>query len=432
MSSPRDSERRVVITGLGVVSPIGIGHDEYWNSLQAGRSGISRIDMLSHSALPQHIGGEIKDFVASKYVRQKKSIKVMCREIQLGVASASLALDDAGMAEGVVDPTRLGVDFGANLMLSPPEDLSRACFTCIDDEQHKFAYDEWGKRGMSDMFPLWLLKYLPNMPACHIGIAADARGPNNSITLDDASGNLVMGEALRVIARGNADIMIAGATGTRLHAIRSLHAAMWDSLASCSEDPTDACRPFDLNRNGQVVAEGACTLIVEEETHARNRGAKILGQLLGAGSSCVLDYDGNPDISRALVIAMRAALNDAGVSPEEIGHINAHGLGARHGDRLEAEAIHEVFGPVASQVPVTSLKSALGNSGAGCGTLEIAASLLGLQHGVIPATLNYRQPDPKCNLNVVTELTPPKSPLVLKLSYTRIGQASALVFRGEP
>src|SRR5690606_389251 len=162
-------------------------------------------------------------------------------------------------------------------------------------------------------------RYLPNMPACHIGISNDARGPSNSITLDEASGNLALGEAFRIIVRDRADIMIAGTTGTRLHAVKTIHAALWDELAASDQPPESWCRPFDRDRNGQVVAEGACSFILEEESHAQSRGATILGTVLGAGSSCVIDRAGKPDPRQALTNAMRAALRDAGIEPDQVG-----------------------------------------------------------------------------------------------------------------
>jgi 3-oxoacyl-[acyl-carrier-protein] synthase II len=433
MSNSQDSGRRVVITGLGVVSPIGIGVDRFWESLSTGRSGISRIQLFPDSAVPHHIGGEVRDFndkTAKDYIKQKKSIKVMCREIQLGVASASLAIDHAGIAEGQLDPERLGVDFGANLMLSPPVVLADSCFTCSDPETHKFHYPEWGTKGLGSMQPLWLLQYLPNMPACHIGISADARGPNNSITMAEASGNMAVGEALRIISRGSADVMITGTTGTTLHPVKSLHAALWDVLANEEGDPARACRPFDLNRTGQVVAEGACTFILESEEHARGRGAKILGTVLGAGSTCVLDREGRPDNRRALVQAMRQALNDAGLQPQDVGHINAHGLGTPEADRIEAQAILDLFGEYGKRVPVTAMKSYLGNPGSSCGTLELAGSLVGLMHGIVPPTLNYETPDPACPLNIVAgKPLEVDNRIVLKVNVTRVGQASAVVIR---
>lgn len=435
MIDSHPSERRVVITGVGILSPIGMGVDQFWQSLLSGKSGISKIEIFADSAVPDHIGGEIKDFndkTAKNYIKQKKSIKVMCREIQMGVASATLALDSAKIADGQIAPDRLGVDFGANLMLSPPDKLAKACYACEDTETHRFQHEKWGVEGMGDMEPLWLLQYLPNMPACHIGISADARGPNNSITMAEASGNLAVGEAFRIIGRDHADVMIAGATGTTLHPVKSLHAAMWDVLAHVDGDPGKACRPFDLNRTGQAVAEGACTLILEDESHAQRRGATIFGHVLGCGSACVIERDGTPNHLRAMVSAMRLALNDAGLTPADIGHINAHGLATPEVDALEAKAILEVFGELGKKVPVTAFKSYFGNAGASCGTMELAGSLVGLSHGVIPPTLNFETPDPDCPLNVVKgEPRSTTNSVFLKLSLTRNGQASALIASGS-
>jgi 3-oxoacyl-[acyl-carrier-protein] synthase II len=434
MAGHRDSERHVVITGIGVVSPIGIGKDDFWNSLRAGKSGINPTEFLCTSPPNSRFAAEVRDFNPSTFTKtreQKKAIRVMCREIQLGFAAASLALDDAGIKDGDLNPERLGVEFGANLMLSPPEDLCEANFACCDPAAHDFRYDRWGDQGLGTMFPLWLLKFLPNMPACHIGIAADARGPNNSVTLDEASSNLVLGEALRVIARGHADVMITGSTGTRVHAVKSIHAVLWDKLAMSEDGAETACRPFDRNRTGQVIGEGSAALILEDASHARNRGARVYGRILGAGSSCVSAKDDRGDTRRSLALAMRAALNDADLRPQDIGHINAHGLATPESDVLEAQAIHDVFGDHASKVPVTALKSYLGNSAAGCGSLELTGSLLAVSQGVIPPTLNYRHPDPECRLNIVAgSALPTENRTFLKINVTRMGQASAVVVAG--
>jgi 3-oxoacyl-[acyl-carrier-protein] synthase II len=280
------------------------------------------------------------------------------------------------------------------------------------------------------MEPLWLLKYLPNMPACHISIALDARGPSNSITLDEASGNAAVGEGHRIVSRGHADVVVAGTTGARLHPMQSIHAAMWDEIAEEDGPPETWSKPFDKHRTGQVVGEGAGTFVLEEESHARGRGATVYGEVLGFGSACVADRDGTPRPRRALALAMQAALRDAGLTPDDVGHVNAHGLGSRKTDQAEAAAIHDVFGSRGSTVPVTALKSYLGNAGPGCGTQELAASLLALRHGFVPPTLNYRTPDADCLLNVVHgERLATDNPVVLKLNVTRMGQATALVVR---
>jgi len=434
MAGNRDSERQVVITGIGIVSPIGIGKDEFWNSLRTGKGGIRPTRFLCDLPPESRFAAEVQDFNPSAFTKtreQKKAIRVMCREIQLGFAAASLALDDAGFKDGEVDPERLGVEFGANLMLSPPEDLCDATFASSDPVTHDFQYNRWGDVGLGTMFPLWLLKFLPNMPACHIGIAADARGPNNSVTLDEASSNLAIGEALRVIARGHADIMITGSTGTRVHAVKSIHAVLWDRLAKSDAGPEMACRPFDRTRSGQVIGEGSAVMILEDAAHAKKRGARIYGRILGAGSSCVCSTDNRGDTRKSLTLAMRAALRDAGLAPKDIGHINAHGLATAESDLHEAQAIHDVFGDYASKVPVTALKSYLGNSAAGCGSLELAGSLLGVTHGAIPPTLSYRNPDPECRLNIVSGAPlPTENRIFLKINVTRMGQASAVVVAG--
>lgn len=434
MAGNRDSERQVVITGIGAVSPIGIGVNDFWNSIEKGASGIRPTTML-HCVPPNcRIAAEVQDFNPSTFTKtreQKKAIRVMCREIQLGFAAAAIALDDAGFKEGDIVPDRLGVEFGANLMLSPPDDLAEANAACEDPATHQFDYSRWGEAGLGQMFPLWLLKFLPNMPACHIGIAADARGPNNSITIDEASSNLVIGEALRVIARGHADVMITGSTGTRVHPVKSIHTILWDKLASYEGEPGEACRPFDRSRAGQVVGEGAGCLILEDAKHAEKRGAKIYGRILGAASSCASTSVGHGDLRRALALAMQGAIRDAGLTPKDIGHVNAHGLGTVEADYLEARAIHDVFGEYAGKVPVTALKSYLGNSAAGCGSLELIGSVVALTHGVVPPTRSCRHPDPECGLNVVNSAPlPVTNRTFLKINVTRMGQASAVVVEG--
>ena len=432
MSEGQIEGRRVVITGMGVMSPLGIGVDTFWENLSQGNSGIAKVEGLSHSALPGNVAGEVKDFTETaarkQYLKkQRKSIKVMCREIQLGVASAGLALDHSAIDLEQIDHQRFGIAFGANLMLSPPSVLGPASLVCGGPGE-SFNYDRWGTEGLAAMEPLWLLKYLPNMPACHIGIFADARGPNNSLTLAEASGNLAIGEAFRIIGRGDAEMMIAGTTGTRVHPVKSTHTALWDTLADSPDNPAHRCRPFDQNRKGQVAAEGACSFLLEEEEHAKARGATIYASVLGGGSSCVISREGKPNLRQALVNSMRSALNDAGMTAGDIGHINANGWGDLEGDIAEAQAILEVFGDVARTVPVTGLKSYFGNSGAGCGTLELAGSICGLRHGVILPTLNFETVDPECPINVVHgEAVQALNKTVLNLNVTRVGQSSALI-----
>lgn len=433
MSSSEAARRRVVITGLGVVSPLGIGPDVFWEKLSKGESGIRQLGPEA-SAAPGHVGGQVPDFSedVTKEVmpkKQRKFVRVMCREIELGVVAALSAVEQSKLDLEAIDHERFGVDFGANLMFSPPEVLQDAAWSVTEKTPAgpKFEYDRWGGQGMTVLEPLWLLKYLPNMPACHIGIAVDARGPNNSLTLDDASGNLAVGEASRIIQRDRADVMIAGTTGTKLHPVKTMHAALFKDLARGEGPPETWSRPFDARRTGQVVAEAACSLILETSEHAEARGATVYGEILGMGSSAATFPGGAADVRTAVANAIRAALRDGGVKPEEVGHVNAHGVGIRENDAAEAAAIRDVF---PKGVPVTALKSYLGNAGSGSGALELVGSLLAIREGVIPKTLNYEQPDPACPIDVVHgEHRPTYNRVFVNVNVTRAGQASALVVR---
>ncbi|MBA3314042.1 MAG: beta-ketoacyl-[acyl-carrier-protein] synthase family protein [Planctomycetaceae bacterium] len=433
MSSSSAARRRVVITGLGVVSPLGLGPDAFWERLSKGESGIHAVGPEANAA-PGHAGGQVPDFSdeITKEVmpkKQRKFVRVMCREIELGVVAALSAVAQSKIDLEQIDHDRFGVDFGANLMFSPPNVLQDACWSVTErtPEGPKFNYDRWGGHGLNVLEPLWLLKYLPNMPACHIGIAVEARGPNNSLTLEDASGNLAVGEASRIIQRDRADIMIAGTTGTKLNSVKTMHAALWHDLAEGDGPPETWCRPFDASRTGQVVAEGACALILETPEHAAGRGAIVYGEILGMGSSCVTNRDGSPDIATAVANALKAALRDAQVDASDVGHVNAHGVAIRSVDVAEAEGIGRVF---PHGVPVTALKSYFGNAGAGAGVQELAGSLLALRNGVVPRTLNCEQIDPDCPIDVVREThRPTDNRLFVNINVTRAGQASALVVR---
>ncbi len=430
------SSRDVVITGIGIFSPLGIGREKFWSEISAGRSGFHKVQLTPFIGTPDCVGGEVSDFndeTAKKvHLRDlRKSLKVMCREIQLGVASAIQAMADAGLEPGSVPPERIGVDFGANLMSSPPEVLVGGVVKSLSQagDREVFDFRKWGESGLKGMEPLWLLRYLPNMPGCHIGIALDARGPNNSITHDEASGALVMAEAANTIRRNRADVMITGVTGTRLQVAKACQYSLWDTLA---EGPAETrCRPFDRERTGEVLAEASCTLIMEAREHAVARGARILGTVLGSGSSSVADIRGTADEPAAICQAAAAALHAAGISPAELGHVNANASGHPRRDQLEASGLRRVLGNQADTVPVTAIKSYLGSSGSGAALCEIAASLLGLQQGFVPRTLNYRTPDPAAPLNVVRDQhLATTNKIFLKTCVTRMGQASAVVIEG--
>ena len=436
--------RRVVITGVGVVSPLGIGLTPFLASLREKRSGVDVVtDVMDASAAPGNVGGEVPGFddgvtKGAMPKKQRKFVKVMCREIELGVVSALQAVEHSGLDLDAADRGRVGVDFGANLMFSPPDVLSDACEACVDEmpdgsaDAREFQFARWGKAGMKVLEPLWLLKYLPNMPACHIGIALDARGPSNSLTMGGASGNGALAEAAHIIERGRADVMVAGTTGTKLHPVKTLNEGLFDDLARGDGPPATWCRPFDVDRTGEVVGEGACTVILEERGHAEARGATILGEVLGFGSACVSRTDGTGRLGEALAVAGRAALRDAGLEPGDLGHVNAHGIGTKRHDADESRGLADLL--AGADVPVTALKGYTGNAGAGSGVQELAASLLMLREGLIPVALNLAAPDPECGelrFVVGDHLPADGNRIFLNLNGTRAGQASAAIVRAE-
>lgn len=431
------TQRRVVITGVGVVSPLGNSKEALWDALSAGRSGVRPFSAASPDDLPVSFAaeatqfqGHIDDFGPLEKAQKKairKGLKVMCRESQMGIASAQLALADAGIAPGGVDPERSGISFGTDYMLSTPEEFTEGIRQCLD--QHgRFEFSRWGTDGMPKMSPLWLLKYLPNMPASHLAIFNDFRGPNNSLTLREAAANAALAEARQIILRGSADVMLAGATGTRVHPMKMLHAAQQEELAEPNGDPTRASRPFDRDRTGMVLGEGAGTVVLEELSAAEARGAKIYAEVVAGASSSAVRRNLLAQRSQAMVNVLRAVLRNAGAAPDDVGHLHAHGLSTRSADVEEARAVNDVFGRRANALPVTAAKSYFGNLGAGSGIVELVASLLALRHDRLFPLLNYEIPDPECPVAAVADTQEAGSSFV-SLNVTPQGQASAVMVR---
>lgn len=417
----------VVITGVGVMSPVGIGNDAFWRNLAAGRSGIGPLKSLSIKSLPCKLAAEISDFDPLQYVYQKKFLKVMSRDIQLGVSAASLAMKDAGLAPGDVDPDRLGVEFGAGHISFTPDELAEAARD-FHDPSGRDGYTRWGEDVLGKIAPLWLLRQLPNMPACHVAIEHEARGPNNTITSADASALLALQEAMRCINRGQADVMIVGACSSSIHPVDIARISLFDSLSQ-QNDPEQGCRPFDRDRDGTIVGEGAAVFVVERYAHAVARGADIYCDVLSVGAGCDGRGVENGAGGRGLVCAMNAAMRQAGINPRDIGHVNAHGKSTRRDDWIEAKAYHQSFGADTQRIPVTALKSYFGNFDAGSGAVELAGSILALRHGELPATLNYKHPDPLCRLNVAREPQRLRSPIAMSVNRTAMGQSAAAILR---
>jgi 3-oxoacyl-[acyl-carrier-protein] synthase II len=431
-------KRQVVITGAGLVSPLGNSATGLLEALSSGTSGVSEVEgappehaSIKYAAAARDFSGHINDFGPLDTAQKKtirKGLKVMCREIQMGVAAAQLALSNAGIEAGQLQPERSGVVFGSDYMLTRPEEYVEGIRNCMDGEK-AFDFNRWGDEGLPKVTPLWLLKYLPNMPASHIAIYNDLRGPSNSITHREASSNLSLAEAFCTIVRGSADLMIAGATGTRVHPIRALHMAMQEEVA-LGDDPSRLSRPFDANRSGLVMGEGSGAVVLEWIEHARARNALILGEVIGYASSSVLDRHSSADRKQALLNVIRLSLRSAGVAPDQLGHINAHGLSTRRCDAEEAQAITAVFGDRDTPIPVVAAKGHFGNLGAGSGTIELIASLMAMQRGTLFPVLNYETPDPECPIAVVAQDGQvPTGDSCLNLNVTPQGQAAALLVR---
>jgi 3-oxoacyl-[acyl-carrier-protein] synthase II len=429
--------RRVVITGLGLICPLGNSVEALWEALVAGTSGVRTIDSkpsteglpISMAARAWDFSGSIDDFGPLPKDRKKairKGLKVMCLESQMGVAAAQLALAAAGSDTVDVPPERSGVVFGADYMLTLPEEFTAGIRSC-GNPAGEFDYSRWATDGLAQMQPLWLLKYLPNMPASHIAIYNDFRGPNNSITHREAAGNLAIGEAYHTILRGAADRMVAGATGTRVHPMKTVHAMQTEQLANGGTPPAQASRPFDLDRTGMVLGEGAGAVVLEELDTAVGRGATIYGEILGAGSSTVVDRSTVAKCDVALANAMRAALRHTNLAADQLGHIHAHGLSTVRSDIDEARAVQQVFGDRAQHIPVVAAKSHFGNLGAGSGVVELIASTLAIRQGHLFPVLNYAKPDPDCPVTAVTSPDHPSGDCFVSINTTPQGQAAAVV-----
>ena len=419
------TQREIVITGIGVASPIGMGLDAYAGALARRESAIAPLTIVDTTHLPMPFGAELKDFEPKEYVKPRKSLKVMSRDIQTAYAAADLAMQDGNLNKADDPPCRLGVVFGSDMIYSPASELESVFRDCIENGEYR--HDRWGEAAMRSIYPLWMLKYLPNFPACHVGIVYDARGPNNSVTMGDASSLLAMSEAISCIERGMADVMLTGGTGTRLSLV-SLMMSGELQLSKRRDDPARASRPFDADRDGMCYGEGAAVFVIEAREHAEARGAKIHARILGSGQAYEnrrFDAAGSGDGYRR---AIEKAVASAGISVSEIGHVNAHGGSTTEGDIREAAAIRDTLG----DVPVTAPKSHFGNLGAGSGAVELITSLLALQSGEIPITLNYDTPDPDCPINVVHgQPLNSNQPVALSVNQSRSGQTAAMILAAD-
>jgi 3-oxoacyl-[acyl-carrier-protein] synthase II len=430
---------RVVVTGIGIVSPIGIGASAHWNALCAGTCGLRRITSFDPSGFPCQIGGEappykIGDFVPKTY---RKATKVMARDIELAVVAADDAFKDSGLQSQAYTETpnfdgkRFGCNIGAGLVSAQLDELGAAMGTARSaEDRNRLDMTQWGREGMTQLTPLWLLKYLPNMLACHVTIIHQLKGPSNTITCADASSHLAIGEAFRTIQRGKAEMAICGGAESKLNPMGILRQTLLGRMnPSSNENPAQAVRPFDPNAQGTVMGEGAGLLILEEYERAKKRGAKIYAELIGFAASQDSYKITDPEPSgHSYAQAIRNALKEAGVTPDDISVFVPNGLGITSHDKAELAGIRAALGNATEKIPLAPGKAQLGSLAAGSG-VEVADAVLTLHHGKIPPAANTPKMTGGGKLNVSPEARQAKIDVALTTVFSLGGQNAALVFR---
>ncbi len=430
---------RVVITGLGAVSPLGLTVDELWAGLSTGRCGIARIKAFDPTGLPCELGGEVPPYRIQDHVPKaiRKAVKLMCRDIELAVLAAKEAVASSGLiTKGIdpekvnVDPTRFAINMGAGMISCDLEELGPA--TAASTVNGQFDIHKWGQDGIRQITPLWLLKYLPNMLACHIGIIHDIQGPSNTITCAEASAHLAIGEAAQIVARGNADIALAGAAEAKINMMVMVRQNLLKrAVTNRNDTPDSACRPFDADAAGSVFGEGGGVITLEALDHAKSRGAKILAEVAGIGQS----HNVHPVYARmepdgaGIRIAVEKAMADAGIGPEDLDLIIPHGTGVPSDDLAEARALEAAFGPAITRIPVWPTKSMLSTTGAAAGVMDVIAAVRAMNSRTIPPAKNFAKPAEGCKLNIVTQRRDGAIRHALCCSHTFGGQTAAIVLK---
>jgi len=428
--------RRVVVAGVGVISPIGIGVESFWKNLLAGKSGVRRIQQFDPTGFSCHIAGEIDSYKIGDYVPKsyRKATKVMARDIELAVIAADDAFKDAGIKTKAYTESpeilseRFGCNIGAGLISAELNELTGAMHTAR--EANKLDLHKWGRDGMNQLTPLWLLKYLPNMLACHVTIIHELKGPSNTITCADASSHLAIGEAFRTIQRGKADLAICGGAESKLNPMGMLRQTLLKRLTETGNDSPDrAVKSFDSDADGTVIGEGGGLLILEEFEHAKKRGAKIYAELVGFGASQdthQIDTPGPTGDSYSRAISK--ALMDANLPPAAVDLLIPMGLGIASHDQAELNGLTQVFGGGLDRVAMSPLKAQISNLAAGGGA-EAAAAVKSIAEALVPPAINTRKIRDGRKLNVSPEPRQQKINVAVSSVYSLGGQNAALVFK---
>jgi 3-oxoacyl-[acyl-carrier-protein] synthase II len=409
------NRNRVVVTGMGAVTPLGASVNEFWEGLIAGRSGIAPITLCDPSPYPCHIAGEVPDFDPGKYINPREARR-MARFSQLPVAAAHMAIEDSGLDLGKEDMERVGVLLGNGAGGLPV--TQDACLDMND-------------KGNMKINPFFVPMMLPNMAAANVARIFGAKGYNSTVVTACAASNQAIGEAGEAIRRGAVDIVLAGGSEASISEIGLSGFCILRALSSHNEEPQKASRPFDAQRDGFVPAEGAGILVLESLEHALNRGANILAELVGYGTSCDAFHAVQPDeTGEGASRAMRWALADARTSPEDVDYINAHGTSTPLNDAIETMAIKIAFGEQAYKVPISSTKSMIGHAMGGAGALEAVACIKTIQEGIIHPTVNQEHPDPACDLDYVPNVARRQNvDVVLSNGFGFGGQNTCIVLR---
>jgi 3-oxoacyl-[acyl-carrier-protein] synthase II len=393
---------RVVVTGIGVVAPNGIGRREFCEAILEGRSGVDYIESFDTTGLPIKIAGEIRGFDVLPYLGEhRKNAKLMSRAVRFAVGAAAMAVEDAGILPDQLDPARVGVCMGTGIT---PVDVQELVPTILQsvDASGSFDLARFAHARSESIFPLWLLQHLPNMAAAHISILHRAMGPNSTIVTACAAGTQAVGDAFRLIARGDADVMLAGGCDSRLDPQLLVAYSAMKTVSASLRPPVEVSRPFDAERDGFVLGEGAAVLILENYRRARLRGARVYAEVTGYGSSFDAFGITRPEPEgKGAALSMTAALREARVDPSDIDYINAHGTSTKLNDLMETVAVKRVFGSRATSIPISSQKSMIGHLIGASGAVEAAATALSLERGVVPPTINLATPDPECDLDYV-------------------------------
>ena len=431
-------DSRVAVTGVGVVSSAGIGAEPFWETLTAGRQSVKTIDLFDASGFACSVAGQLDDFSARKFVPKdyRKAVKVMARDIEIAVAAAELAFRDAGIVtpgsdseNATVDPKRLGCNIGAGLICSDLTELGTAVNTAVVDG--KLDLQAWGRDGINNLTPLWLLKYLPNMLSCHVTIIHKAEGPSNCITCGACSAHLAAAESARIIERGAAEVVIAGGAESKLNPMGLLRQELLKRLTTSRDGaPPPAARPFDASHDGTVLGEGGGLLVLENMDRAIARGAEIYAELVGFAGAC--DPAGI-NVGRrnagSLDVAVRKAIAQAGIVPEQIDLIVAHGTGVADEDAAECQAWQRAMGDAVADTPAFAITGSIGSLFAGAGGCELAAAMMALKTQTVAPTVNHTSTGDGCTLNLSTQARSAEIDYVVSGAFSIGGQSGACVFK---